>query len=671
MGPSSSQARPALRSRATRAHFAIVALGAALGGCTESTPAADAGTKPPGGDVTAVDLVAPDVQSVDAVSNDLGAPTEDLGAPTEDLGAPVDAVRADIPVDAPATVVSQEILPSGGAMSAPDLRLLVPAGALVTPQTITITARPSAGGGYRYEFGPAGLTFAIAAQVTVTLPSGTGPVRPVLSTLDGQGFTGVGSSRQGDELTMRITHFSNLCVRDGCPDPTMVRCGSALVDIGTSNDHCGGCDRPCPLGTRCETMTCAGVPSTPSATLMDLDAGVDRYAQQRSCQVAPGQQPPAGCGLQPVTGGALALVPGPGSRRFEVGTPPTLLYETALRGNVVVPGFTMDRYEVTVGRFRRFWNSRASWSADGRTVPYPAGKTFYYRYPSYFTGNQRIAEFWSAPREPERACAETADGGCPQSCNWTAAPGDREDHPINCVDWFTMLQFCMWDAGDNPTGRLPTEFELQYAAQGPLNQRLAAGRRWPWGVDAPTCGRSDATGANLSNCFSDRPDATRTYDAGLRQPRTVPVGSYVPLGLEPPFFDLVGNVREWTADVIQWVPFNPAPGPACLIGDFNRYFPGVEPALQCFVENFTSSVIRGSSFDDVYTPSVPAATDITVRLNADRRTRFAAIGARCARGPLAECGNAAQPCCMTPMGGICAPSLRCDTTLRDPICTSP
>lgn len=646
-------------------------MGAALGGCDGSGAAADAGTNPPGEDAKVVDVPATDVKPADVAVTDVArvdAPTEDGGAPDAtslDVTTPSDGALTDVPMDAAPTVVSQQIGPTGGAMNAPDLSLLVPAGALVAPQTITITARPDSGGGYRYEFGPSGLTFATAVQVTVTLPAGTGAVQPVLSTLDRQGFTSVGSSRRGDVLTMRITHFSDLCIRNGCPDPMMVSCGGTMVDIGVSNDHCGGCDRPCPQGTRCVTMICDGVPSTPSATLMDVDAGVERYAQQRSCEVAPNQPTPAGCGLQPVTGGRLALVPGPGSRTF--GAPPRT-WENALRGDVVVPAFTMDRHEVTVGRFRRFWNSRANWSAANRTVPYPNGKTFYYRYPSYFTGSERHPEFWAAPREPERACA-VGDASCSQSCNWTPAPGDREDHPINCVDWFTMLQFCMWDGGENPTGRLPTEFELQYAAQGPLNERLAAGRPWPWGAQPPTCGRTDASGANLSNCFANRPDAMRTYDAMLRSPRTVPVGSYLPTGSAPPFFDLVGNVREWTADVIQWVPFNPAPAPACLLGDayIVSNLRGA-PQLECLIENFTNSVIRGSSFDDGYTPANPGPTDITVRLGADRRTRSDSIGARCARGPLAECGNALQPCCATPMGGICRTGLSCNALS---ICTSP
>ena len=149
-----------------------------------------------------------------------------------------------------------------------------------------------------------------------------------------------------------------------------------------------------------------------------------------------------------------------------------------------------------------------------------------------------------------RLCVD--EGRCSPSitwdrCNW--GRGDREDHPINCVDWLQAEAFCAW-AGK----RLPTEEEWEYAARGQDARRL------PWGNAPPgpellnacdkECGRARERGQS--------PEAPLLFEASDGWATTAPVGSY-PRG-ESAFgvMDLAGNVWEWTASPFCTYAADPA-----------------------------------------------------------------------------------------------------------------
>ena len=108
-------------------------------------------------------------------------------------------------------------------------------------------------------------------------------------------------------------------------------------------------------------------------------------------------------------------------------------------------------------------------------------------------------------------------------CN-LAAP-DRENHPINCVDYFAARSFCQW-AGR----RLPTLPEWQFAARG------ESSGKYPWGEDEPDC--------SFSN-FHDN------QGRGCGKNYTRPAGAAEKNSSPPGVLDLGGNVMEWTSSMAR------------------------------------------------------------------------------------------------------------------------
>jgi len=191
-----------------------------------------------------------------------------------------------------------------------------------------------------------------------------------------------------------------------------------------------------------------------------------------------------------------------------------------------VSSFRLDKYLVTVGRFRQFvraWNN-----GSGYMPAAGSGKH------AYLNGGQGLANSgnpgtyetgWNAADWNNTTDIDPTTANL-TSCSpstWTDSTGSQENLPINCVNWYESYAFCIWDGGF-----LPSEAEWEYAAAGGTEQ-LA----WPWGTMAPTGNQFAIYGGSESStgvaCIA--PAGTATLGAGRWGQ-----------------LDLAGEVYEWNLD---------------------------------------------------------------------------------------------------------------------------
>lgn len=250
-----------------------------------------------------------------------------------------------------------------------------------------------------------------------------------------------------------------------------------------------------------------------------------------------------------------------------------------------VSDFRLDRFEVTVGRFRAFVE---------------AGMGTQQNPPAAGTGaNPKVAgsgwdATWNAGLPADKAALTSALGGTAQyPGTWTELPSVNETLVMVDVSWYLSVAFCGWDGG-----WLPSEAQWNYAA--------AAGgvqRQFPWGNNPAN---SDFASYD---CLADSPIPVGSCTGGT----VTAVGAHSPKG--DAYWgqaDMAGNAREWVRDL------------------FSKTYP--IPCSDC--ENLstgTEIVARGGGAD-------AASTGITTfarfsLFGSFKSYAFPTTGARCARQP--------------------------------------
>jgi sulfatase modifying factor 1 len=208
-----------------------------------------------------------------------------------------------------------------------------------------------------------------------------------------------------------------------------------------------------------------------------------------------------------------------------------------------VSGFRLDKYLVTVGRFRKF---RDAFAQDAGLPTAGSGRH------TYLNEGRGLASVgtdggyepgwdpidWDIsvdPSDTNLACAP--DGGGENT--WTPTIGGNEDLPIGCANWWEAYAFCIWDGGF-----LPSEAEWEYAAAGGAEQR-----EYPWGSTDP----------GPSGEFAIYGNGTATAPVGSASRGIAKWGQ----------LDMAGEAYEWVLD--YYAPYvDPCIDCAYLAPQFNR-----------------------------------------------------------------------------------------------------
>jgi formylglycine-generating enzyme required for sulfatase activity len=245
-------------------------------------------------------------------------------------------------------------------------------------------------------------------------------------------------------------------------------------------------------------------------TVADAGEAADRAVAESGTKL---RDPPPGphcvglaktCGADP-TGDCCEAIDVPGGTFLRGNDKADDLAYKATAFPATVHTFSLDKYEVTVGRFRGF--------LANPTVPSPhAGKS------RYVKGDDGWSDAWNG-------YLDTSVFARTETC--MSSRSDRnETRAVDCVTWFEAYAFCIWDGQ-----RLPTEAEWAYAAAGGDEQRA-----YPWSTP-PESLVIDPTHA--------------AYEKAAYDPlNSDPVGIHPQGATKWGHLDMAGNASEWVLDAV-------------------------------------------------------------------------------------------------------------------------
>jgi sulfatase modifying factor 1 len=267
-----------------------------------------------------------------------------------------------------------------------------------------------------------------------------------------------------------------------------------------------------------------------------------------------------------------------------------------------ISDFRLDKYEVTVGRFRAFVMAGKGTQADPPQMNEGA-------HPNILMSGWHTD--WNANLATDTSALIAAIKK-PQNCDsgfltWTDAKGPNDERPMNCITWYEAMAFCVWDGG-----YLPTEAEWNYAAAGGSMQRA-----FPWSNPPEDLTIRDDYASYKSTPYPNDPnDPNAKVCLGDGNP-ACSLTDLLIVGSKPQGdglweqSDLTGNVWEWTLD---WRVDYAASCVNCA---------ALVPTSPI------ERVFRGGSFINDMQKNLRTAT----RGSAPPASRGIDVGVRCARAP--------------------------------------
>ena len=265
-----------------------------------------------------------------------------------------------------------------------------------------------------------------------------------------------------------------------------------------------------------------------------------------------------------------------------------------------ISDFRLDKYMVTVGRFRKFvtaWDQGSGYTPDvgsGKHTHLNNGKGLV---DSGATGSGVVYENGWIESYNNKLNMTNDTLQCQSDLFvWTNSPGANEKLPMNCVNWFEAYAFCIWDGGF-----LASEAEYEFAAAGGSEQR-----RFPWGSTEP--GKDNQY--VIWNC--DYPDGSGTCDGTIRN--IAPVGTPLLGAGKWGQLDLVGNLQQWLLDYLMPTYDNPSVDSAHLASGSAR------TPRDGFYGTTDEAKLESSYVNNDGSRFYPA-------------NRFPSVGFRCARTP--------------------------------------